>query len=188
RRPRSHRARRPAQRRPRRGFAVSPSATRLLLLNGAPAYRRLAGIVAGVAVGTGMLLILLGAFLHIPDRETRTAWMTPQGTYPEWDAANERVPRTPTDDTILVAAEADTFAGSVIQVVTVASTATTEVDFPGSLPAVQPGQYYASPALAALIESTPEDQLGDRWGEFQGELPADVTKGPSHLVILAGEE
>jgi len=54
---------------------VNLAASRLIVLPHASAYRRLVGIVAGVAVATAMLLILLGTYLHLPDRADRFAWI-----------------------------------------------------------------------------------------------------------------
>jgi hypothetical protein len=56
----------------------------------------------------------------------------------------------------------------------------------GHLPAA--GQYYASPALAALIRSTPRDQLGDRYpGTLAGTIGDAALTGPDELVVYVGE-
>lgn len=47
------------------------SAARLIVFGASGSMRRLAGIAAGVALGTGMLLILLGAYVHMPERDDR---------------------------------------------------------------------------------------------------------------------
>ncbi len=163
---------------------MKPSASRLLLLNGGPAYRRLGGIVAGVALGVAMLLILLGAFVNMPDRENRAAWMSADGSHSDWDDNDQRIPRIPTDATLLVATTADAFDGQLIEVITVATSASTTVDFPAGIPPLKAGEFYASPAMATLLESTPADQLADRWGEYRGEIPSNAVKGPSHKVVL----
>ena len=57
---------------------------------------------------------------------------------------------------------ADTFHGETIVRVDVAATGPRSPVPPGIARLPGPGEYYASPALAALLRSTPADQLGDR--------------------------
>ena len=50
-----------------------------------------------------------------------------------------------------------------------------------------PGQYYASPALAALLRSTPADQLADRYpGRLAGTIGDAALPSPNSLVIIIG--
>ena len=50
-----------------------------------------------------------------------------------------------------------------------------------------PGQYYASPALAALLRSTPADQLADRYpGHLAGTIGDAALPSPNSLVIIVG--
>lgn len=164
---------------------MNGQATRLLLLNGKPAYRRLVAIIAGVALGTGMLLILLGAFLKLPDRDTRSAWMNPSIDY--WAQEDtEAISHAPAADQMLISTRIDTFADTHFDVVTVATTADTQIRLPdGSLPP-RSGQYLASPAMADLIAESPADQLADRYGTAAGEIDAGLLKGPSQQVVLVG--
>lgn len=157
-------------------------ATRLLLLNGAPAYRRLGAIVAGVALGTGMLLILLGAFMKMPDRDLRTAWAQTDG---EWVDMLESAP-APAPDQLLIKTRVDAYEDTFIEVVTVATTSDTYVRLPdGSLPP-RPGEYYASPSVLEAISEAPADQLAERYGNIGGEIPAEMLKGPSQSIVLVG--
>ncbi len=49
------------------------------------------------------------------------------------------------------------------------------------------GQYYASPALAALLRSTPADQLAGRYpGRLAGTIGDAALPSPSSLVIIVG--
>ena len=49
------------------------------------------------------------------------------------------------------------------------------------------GEYYASPALAALIRSVPADELGDRFpGHLAGTIGDSALTGPDELVIYVG--
>ena len=50
-----------------------------------------------------------------------------------------------------------------------------------------PGQYYASPALAALLRSTPADQLAGRYpGHLAGTIGDAALPSPDSLVIIIG--
>ena len=50
-----------------------------------------------------------------------------------------------------------------------------------------PGQYYASPALAALLRSPPADQLADRYpGRLAGVIGDAGLPSPDSLVIIIG--
>jgi hypothetical protein len=49
------------------------------------------------------------------------------------------------------------------------------------------GQYYASPALAALLRSVPRDQLGDRFpGSEIGTIGNAALSGPDELAVIVG--
>lgn len=165
---------------------MKPGAARVLVLHGGAAYRRLAGIVAGVALGVGMLLILLGAFLHMPDRDARAAWIDPKGEWLEYTEEGEVIVPTATSTAILAQSSQDYFDGLTIAVMRMATSADTDVMLPTGLVPPAPGEYYASPAMIDVIDAAPADQLGQRYGERLGELPAEMLKGPSQRAILVG--
>ena len=167
---------------------MSPSAARLIVFGAAGSLRRLIGIAGGVALGTGMLLILLGAYLHMPDRDDRDGWSVRTGDYREFDANGDLIPVPPADNAVLLHNEADYVRGKVFEKVVVATTATTTVDFPGGLAPLSAGEYYASPALADLIDRYPADQLGDRFGVMKGELPPSTLKGPDEVMALVATD
>lgn len=163
------------------------TAARLLLLNGASAYRRLAGLIAGVALGVGMLLILLGGYLHMPERDDRVAWRSYGGEPLTW-LDDEVIVPVETADTALRATEPDFFMGETYTVVRVAAAADTDLTMPDGTALPAPGEYYASPAMVERIESHPADQLGDRFGTPVGVLQPGLLKGPSDRVVLMGVE
>lgn len=166
---------------------MRPSAARLLLLGNASSYRRLAGIVAGAALAVAMLLILLGTYLHLPEREDRSAWM--QGPTSITVMSDGGAPTLPPESPglILDNASVDYVGSRHIDVMRVAATPDTTVAFPGGVTPPSPGEYYASPAMADLIASMPADQLGDRYGTMIGLLPPSTLKGATQLAVLAGE-
>ncbi len=88
---------------------MRPSAARLIVFGAAGSLRRLIGIAAGVALGTGMVLILLGAYLHMPERDDRDGWTTSTGDYREFSESGDLLPIAPADDAVLLHKTADYF-------------------------------------------------------------------------------
>lgn len=165
---------------------MKPGAIRLILFGRASAYGRLLGIVAGVAVGMAFMLILLGAYVHMPERDTRAAWLAVPDSSSTTPAPAGGASQS---DGIDLWNHGFDYRGSTpIEVVRVASTPSSTVALPGGVRPPRPGEYYASPALARLIASLPANQLGDRYGNMVGTLPASTLRGPSQLVALAGAD
>ena len=81
----------------------------------------------------------------------------------------------------------DTFDRQNIYRFDVAATGTSSPVPPGIPHDPGPGQYYASPALAALLRSTPADQLADRYpGRLAGTIGDAALPSPNSLVIIVG--
>ena len=167
---------------------MRPAAARMIVFGAAGATRRLIGIAAGIALGTGMLLLLLGAFMHMPDRDARAGWMTARGEFREFNEQDELVLPTPSREDVLVRVSADYIRGTAFDRVSVATTPDTNVEFPGGLEPLQAGEYYASPALTQLIDKYPDNELADRYGTFKGVLPDTVLKGPDQLVAMVAKD
>jgi len=50
-----------------------------------------------------------------------------------------------------------------------------------------PGEFYASPALSALLSSTPRDELADRYPGHQiGTIAGSALPGPDSLIVIIG--
>jgi len=140
---------------------------------------RTAGIMLGIAVGVGLLLTLLGAAQGLNDRHLRSAWLNAAQIIEDPTAVL-------TDDTIMVARFVDYAADQPIDRIDVAFTPDTTIPTPWQAPLPEPGTYYASPAMIDLIESLPDEQLADRFGERIGVIPESALASPDSLVILAG--
>ena len=81
----------------------------------------------------------------------------------------------------------DIFDGQTIDRFDVAATGTSSPVPPGLSHDPGPGQYYASPALAALLRSTPADQLADRYpGRLVGTIGDAALSSPDSLDIIIG--
>ena len=160
---------------------MRPTTLRLLLLNDAAAWRRLAATVAGIGLGVALLFTLLGAHAGLDVRDARTWWMN-LNVQPATDDSGTPVPLT--DDNALVAGHIEVFRDAPIWQLDVAVTPGSRVQLPGGLDTPAVGQSLVSPALASLIAAVPRDQLGDRFGTLAGELPASMLTGPDSLVTI----
>ncbi|CAN7202596.1 FtsX-like permease family protein [Arthrobacter sp. LjRoot14] len=159
------------------------------------AYGRLAGIAGGVAVGVCLLLLLWGGANGLGARDDRGAWLRETGqasvavpvTTDDPAASGPATPVPLTADTILMTANpVEVFRNQLINRRDVAALIPTTVRIPGIGSPPEPGRYYASPALQHLIESTPRDQLGDRFGEFAGTIDEAALPGPDSLIVVTG--
>ena len=81
----------------------------------------------------------------------------------------------------------DIFDGQTINRFDVAATGASSPVPPGITHDPGPGQYYASPALAALLRSTPANQLAGRYpGRLAGMIGDAALPSPDSLVIIIG--
>lgn len=155
---------------------MNPTVVRLALMGSRRSWGRLLGIVAGVAVGVALFLLLFGAAGALQERSLRSSWLNPSGG----NAASG-------ESTILVSAVTDRHDGANIRRLDVAAPDGSTVEIPGIPSAPSPGEYYGSPALIERIASAPADELGDRYGTLVGILPDSVLMGPDSLVAVVGK-
>ncbi len=167
---------------------MRPPAARMIVFGAAGAMRRLVGIAAGIALGTGMLLLLTGAFMHMPERDARSGWMTARGEYREFNEQGELTQPAPSREDVLVRVSADYMRGKAFDRISIATTPDTTVEFPAGLEPLTAGEYYASPALMDLIERYPDDELANRYGTLKGVLPDTVLKGPDQMVVMVAKD
>ena len=181
---------------------MNPGLLKLAVVGSRSSLGRLAGITAGVAVGVCLLLLLWGGANGLSARDARGAWLRETGSpavsvpaagNPAVPAAGDpsaSQPATPvplTPDTVLMRANpVEVFRGELINRRDFAALGSATVRIPGVGSPPAPGRYYASPALQRLIESTPRDQLGDRFGEFAGTIDDAALPGPDSLVVVTG--
>jgi hypothetical protein len=159
---------------------MTPAMLRIALLGSRSAWGRLTGIAAGVAVGTAMFLLLLGAYNGLDRRDDRGAAL--RTVHVDDVSAAEPL----TQNNALVAPITDYFGNREIDHFEIAVTPNTTITIPGLSTIPGPGEYLASPALQRLIASQPADQLGDRYGTSVGTLPDSLLESPDSLVVLVG--
>ncbi|TNH31677.1 FtsX-like permease family protein [Micromonospora orduensis] len=148
---------------------------RLAVAGGREALTRLVVIAAAVAIGSGLLLTTLAGVNAVNAQLTRYASMYPQAS--AGDA-----------DPLWWSTRQDYFHGKQIIRIDVAATGSTSPTPVGIPTTPGPGEYYASPALRALLPAHPADQLGDRFpGNDLGAVgPAALTSPDTLLVVVGG--
>jgi hypothetical protein len=138
-------------------------------------------LVAAVGLGTGLLLAAVSGINAFNTQSDASAWLqqghvlgkhraAPPGTAPLWWHV-----------------ESDAFGDQNIARVDVAATGRASPVPPGIPRDPGPGQYYASPALVALLRGTPADELADRYpGHLAGTIGETAWPSPDSLVIVIG--
>jgi hypothetical protein len=159
---------------------VIPLGLRLVISGGREAIIRLLVLAAAVGLGVGLLLTAVAATNAVSTWNSRHAW---------WYTGTAYVPSGPTAGIAPLwwHPSGDTFDGQQINRFDVAATGASSPAPPGIPHDPAPGQYYASPALAALLRSTPADQLADRYpGRLAGTIGDAGLPSPNSLILIVG--
>jgi hypothetical protein len=153
---------------------------RLVLSGGREAVIRFAVLAAAVGLGVGLLLTAVAATNAVTTWNKSHAWLwTGTASVPAGPAAGIAP--------LWWHPSSDVFDDQNIDRFDVAATGTSSPVPPGIPRDPGPGQYYASPALAALLRSTPADELGDRYpGRLAGTMGDAALSSPDSLVIIVG--
>jgi hypothetical protein len=150
---------------------------RLSLRGGREALVRLVLTAVAVAVGVAVLLCVLADFHAFQASNNRPCWECTQQARPNAAPASEELWDT----------SADFYQGQTIERLDVAALGRRAPVPPGITRLPGPGQYYASPALAALLRTVPRDELGARYpGTLIGTIGDRALSGPDELVIFIG--
>jgi FtsX-like permease family len=160
---------------------VIPLGLRLVITGGREAITRLVVLAVAVGLGVGLLLTAVAATNAVTAWNGRHAWFwTGTSSVPAGTATAGIAP-------LWWHPSGDTFDGQTISRFDVAATGPSSPVPPGIPRDPAPGQYYASPALAALLRSTPADQLADRYpGRMAGPIGEAALPSPDSLVIIIG--
>ena len=154
---------------------------RLVISGGREALTRLVVLAVAVGLGVGLLLTAVAATNAALTWNNRHGWFwTGTASVPPSPAAAGIAP-------LWWHPSGDTFDGQQINRFDVAAAGASSPVPPGIPRDPRPGQYYASPALAALLRSTPADQLADRYpGHLAGVIGDAGLPSPDSLVIIIG--
>ncbi len=146
-----------------------------------------------LAVGVAMLLATLATINALGKENTRGAWLA---TSPQGPRARPNAGRQVTSEASSTKVRplwwfvsSDQFENQLIVRVDVASSGARSLVPPGIPRLPGPGQFYASPALATLLRTTPANELGDRFGGTEvGTIGPSALPSPADLVIIIGQE
>lgn len=156
-------------------------ALRLSLSSGREALVRLAVTTAAVAVGVTILLAVLADFHAFQVTNHRPFW---EGTLRTTQGGKLDAPASNVE---LWKYSNDVFKGRTIERLDVAALGPDAPVPLGISRLPRGGEYFASPALSALLRSTPHDQLGDRFpGSQIGTIGQRALAGPEDLVVFVG--
>jgi hypothetical protein len=159
---------------------VIPLGLRLVLSGGREAVTRFLVLAVAVGLGVGLLLTAVAATNAVKAWNNSHAWL--------W-TGTAAVPAGPSSGIAPLWWQpgSDTFNGQLISRFDVAATGASSPVPPGITRDPGPGQYYASPALAALLRSTPANQLADRYpGRLAGTIGDAALSSPNSLIIIIG--
>jgi hypothetical protein len=155
---------------------------RLSFRSGREALIRLILTAVAVGVGAALLFCVLANYHAFQVSNNRQCWECTQGPASSGTA-------TPTPGAELWQSTADYFQGQTIERLDLAALGPHAPLPPGLSRLPGPGQYYASPALAALLRTVPRDELGDRYpGRLVGTIGDKALTGPDELVIFIGHK
>lgn len=153
---------------------------RLAFGSGREAVRRGGVVAAAVALGVGLLLVALAGVNGLNAQTDRGAWLD---TAPQAPAAGP----VSAAHSLWWLSTVDQFGAQTIDRVDVAAAGRRAPVPPGIAHLPGPGQFYASPALSALLRSVPARQLRDRYPGHQiGLIGAAALPSPTSLVIVIG--
>jgi len=154
---------------------------RLVVSGGREAITRLVVLAVAVGLGVGLLLTAVAATNAVSTWNGRHAWFwTGSAWVPPGPAAAGTAP-------LWWHPGGDIFDGQQINRFDVAATGASSPVPPGIPRDPGPGRYYASPALAALLRSTPAGQLAGRYpGHLAGTIADAALPSPDSLVIIVG--
>jgi hypothetical protein len=165
-------------------------AVRLTLNGGREAVTRLVITAVAVALGVGLLLAALAASNAIDAQALRTGWFditgSPTGSF-DITVNRQAPPAAPGASPEWWLSSYDGYGDQPIDRVDVAPLGPHAPVPPGITRLPGAGQYYASPALAALLRSVPAGQLADRYpGHLIGTIGPAALQSPGSLVIIIG--
>ena len=152
----------------------------LTLRSGREAFTRLVVTAVAVAVGVAIMLAVLADFNAFKTTNNRPYWEGTQGQMLGRGYQSQR-------NAELWNYGNDVYQGQTIERLDVAGLGPSAPVPPGVSKLPASGEYYASPALAALIRSVPADELGERFpGKLAGTIGQQALTGPNELVAYVG--
>jgi hypothetical protein len=152
---------------------------RLTLAGGRESAVRLVITAVAVALGVGMLLLTIAGTNAVGAQNDRGAWL---------ESALQPAAVRPTAASVWFALSSERYGNGAVERVDVAAAGAHAPVPPGIPELPAPGQFYASPALSALLRTVPADQLASRFpGRQVGVIGPSALPSPDDLIIVEGD-
>ena len=156
---------------------------RLTFGSGRESVRRVLVMAAAVALGVGLLLVVLAGMNGLNAQANRGSWLDTSRQMAASASNGSTAGKLWWQHTV------DQFGTQPIDQVDVAPAGPDAPVPPGIAHLPGPGEFYASPALTDLLSSVPADQLRDRYPGHQiGTIGAAALPSPDSLIIVIGHD
>ena len=146
-------------------------------------WKRMALIAGSVAIGVLILFSFTAVFNAVTDMD-HVAWMNNLSNH--GSAGHQPIDRV--DPVYVAMMGGDELDGRFVQVVDMQKGGDNTPNIAGNLPAPNPGEFYASPALADYIAEHPDEHLEYRYGKLIGELPESVVPARDDFYVVRGSD
>jgi ABC-type antimicrobial peptide transport system permease subunit len=156
---------------------------RFVFRGGREALIRFTITVLALSIGVALLSLTFATLHAVQAQNQKAAWLdtgSPSYDFKQKFAAQNVTP-------LWWLFTTDQFETQTIYRVDVAPTSPTSPVPPGISRLPGPGQYFVSPALATLMQTTPASQFGNRFpGKQVGQISSVALPSPNDLVIIIG--
>lgn len=146
-------------------------------------WKRMALIAGSVAVGVLILFSFTAVFNAVTDMD-HVAWMNNLSSH----GSAGHQPIDGVDPVYVAMMGTDELAGRSVQIVDMQKGGDNTPNIADNLPAPNPGEFYASPALADYIAEHPDEHLEYRYGKLIGELPESVVPARDDFYVVRGSD
>ena len=146
-------------------------------------WKRMALIAGSVAVGVLILFSFTAVFNAVTDMD-HVAWMNNLSSH----GSAGHQPIDGVDPVYVAMMGTDELAGRSVQIVDMQKSGDNTPNIADNLPAPNPGEFYASPALADYIAEHSDEHLEYRYGKLIGKLPESVVLARDDFYVVRGSD
>ena len=146
-------------------------------------WKRMALIAGSVAIGVLILFSFTAVFNAVTDMD-HVAWMNNLSSH----GSAGHQPIDGVDPVYVAMMGTDELAGRSVQIVDMQRGGDNTPNIADNLSAPNPGEFYASPALADYIAGHPDEHLEYRYGKLIGELPESVVPARDDFYVVRGSD
>lgn len=146
-------------------------------------WKRMALIAGSVAIGALILFSFTAVFNAVTDMD-HVAWMNNLSSH----GSAGHQPIDGVDPVYVAMMGTDELAGRSVQIVDMQRGGDNTPNIADNLSAPNPGEFYASPALADYIAGHSDEHLEYRYGKLIGELPESVVPARDDFYVVRGSD